>query len=67
MNTKKATYLKLMESKDEEKRMTNKKWYKTVKKKVKLAVMTSKSVAFKCLYEELEGKGRKKSYTNFPR
>lgn len=36
VNTNKMTYLKLMESRDKGEKKTNKDWYKTTKKDVKL-------------------------------
>lgn len=43
-------YAKYVESKDEEKKRTNKEEYKLARKKAKLIVMEAKTVAFESLY-----------------
>ncbi|XP_070053760.1 uncharacterized protein [Nicotiana tomentosiformis] len=57
VKTKKATYLKLVKSVDEEEKRANMEHYKLAKKEAKLTVTPAKTVDVSRLYEGLEGRG----------
>nr|XP_016509482.1 PREDICTED: uncharacterized protein LOC107826953 [Nicotiana tabacum] len=57
LETKKVSYLKLVESVDEEEKRANRENYRLAKKEANLVVTITKIATFSRLYEELEGRG----------
>ncbi|XP_070004216.1 uncharacterized protein [Nicotiana sylvestris] len=63
VEAKKAAYLKLVWSTDEEKQSLHMECYKKARREAKLVVTTAKTAAFERLYKDLEGKdGDRKLY-----
>nr|XP_009789483.1 PREDICTED: uncharacterized protein LOC104237098 [Nicotiana sylvestris] len=64
---KKAAYLRLVGSTNEEERRANRERNKVARREAKLAVTEAKTAAFDCLYEELGTKAGIRSYSDWPR
>ncbi|XP_070057406.1 uncharacterized protein [Nicotiana tomentosiformis] len=66
VEAKKAAYLKLVGSTDEEERKACMERYKTARKEDKLAVTEAKTVSYGRMYEEMGKKAGRRSYSGWP-